>query len=157
MNKRKSLNIRVTAVALTDFIFQNAERTIIDFEKSEEFKQASEEFNSQPRLKRMLDFCILYFWTITIACEGYYEHDVFVKICDIVKGNIFERFSEFEKDYKIFGVVLKDYVRDKDELVLFYRNYTLGDETVVGFNVLLDTLITKRLFDYNSALHLDLS
>lgn len=40
---------------------------------------------------------------------------------------------------------------------MFYRRFPVEDETKVNSPVLLDILVTKRLFDYNSTLRLDLS
>jgi hypothetical protein len=156
-NKRKSNNPDAAILALSTFIFGSAKNSMIDFEQREELREIAKEFNAQPFLKRFLDFTILYFWSTTTSCELYYEHDDFLKICDGIEKNIFERFSEIEKDQKIFGLVLKDFVKDKDELALFYRQFPIDDETKVNFNVLLDILVNKRLFDYNSTLQFDLA
>lgn len=40
---------------------------------------------------------------------------------------------------------------------MFYRRFPVEDETKINSPVLLDILITKRLFDYNSTLRLDFS
>ncbi|MFY9402881.1 MAG: hypothetical protein WAQ07_05695 [Candidatus Omnitrophota bacterium] len=157
MNKRNSNNLDTIIMALSTLVFESAKKFVIDIEQSEKLKDIAKELNSQPFLKRMLDFTILYFWVTTISCELYYSHDEFMKICSGVEKNIYEGFSKIEEEQKIFGLVLKDYVTDKDELVLFYRQFPVGDETKIGFNVLLEVILNKRLFDYNSVLHLDLS
>ncbi|MFH1202093.1 MAG: hypothetical protein V1674_04300 [Candidatus Omnitrophota bacterium] len=157
MKKQKSNNPNAAIIVLSSFILQSAESSRKDFEEREELKEISKDFNAQPFLKRFLDFSILYFWKATIACELYYEHDDFLKICDGIEKNIFKRFSVIETELGSSGLVLKDYVKDKDELALFYRNFPVEDETKVNSPVLLDILITKRLFDYNSTLRLDLA
>ena len=157
MNKQKSNNPDAAIIALSSFILQSAENGRMDFEEKEELKEISKELNTQPFLKRFLDFSILYFWVATIACGSYYEHDDFLKICDGIEKDIFRRFSDIETELELIGLVLKDYVKDKDELALFYRRFPVEDETKVNPPVLLDILITKRLFDYNSTLRLDLS
>ena len=155
VNKRRPNNPDAIILALSTFIFENAESSIVDFEQKDELKEVSKEFNAQPFLKRFLDFSILYFWAATIACESHYDHEDFLKICDGIEKNISKRFSEIEKEQEILGVVLKDYVKDKDELALFYRQFPVDNETKVNFNVLFEILITKRLFDYNSTLPLN--
>ena len=144
-------------MALSSFVLQSAENSRMDLEQKEELKDISRELNAQPFLKRLIDFSILYFWATTIACESYYEHEEFLRICDGIEKDIFKRFSEIENELELNGLVIKDYVKDKDELVLFYRRFPVEEETRVNSPVLLDILITKRLFDYNSTLHLDLS
>lgn len=123
MNKQKSNNPDAAIIALSGFILQSAENSRVDFEQKEELKEISKEFNAQPFLKRFLDFSILYFWAVTIACESHYEHDDFLMICDGIEKDIFKRFSEIENELKLNGLVIKDYVKDKDELPCFIEDF----------------------------------
>ena len=70
------------AEALCDYIFNNANKIAADLERNEELKEAAAEFNNLPKLKRLLDFYIVNFWLASVACQEYYEHGDFQKICD---------------------------------------------------------------------------
>lgn len=157
MDKKHSKNTELMAEALGDYIFNRANRIVANLEQKKELKEAASEFNNLPRLKRLLDFYVINFWLASIACEEYYEHDDFVKICEGVEDSIYKSLESYERSNQILGLTLKDFVKDQEELECFYREYPVGEETKVNFRVLLSILITKRFFDYHSTLTLDQS
>ena len=152
MDKRHAKNTDLMAEALGDYIFNKANKIIVDLEYKEEFKEAATEFNKLPKLKRLLDFYIVNFWLASDACELYYEHDDFEKICEGIEEGIYESLESYEKSNQILGLTLKDFIKDRQESTLFYREYPVSDETKVNFRVLLSILIPKRFSDYHSTL-----
>lgn len=152
MYKRPAKNTDLIAEALGDYIFNKANKIVVDLEYNEKFKEAATEFNKLPKLKRLLDFYIINFWLASVACELYYEHDDFQKICEGIEEGIIKSLESYGKSNQIFGVTLREFVKDKDELVLLYREYPVGVETRIGFRALLAILIPKRFSDYHSTL-----
>ena len=152
MNKKHSKNTELTAEALDDYIFNRANKIVADLEQNREFKEAVTEFNRLPKLKRLFDFYVINFWLASVACELYYEHDDFQKICEGAEEGIIKSLESYEKSNQILGVTLKEFVKDKNELALLYREYPVGAETVIGFRALLAIIIPKRFSDYHSTL-----
>lgn len=152
MIKKHSKNTELMAEALGDYIFNRANMIVADLEQNKELKEVLSEFNNLPKLKRLLDFYIVNFWLASFACELYYENDDFKKVCESIEKSIYKSLSSYEQSNKILGLTLKDFVKDEEELAAFHREYPVSAETNVNFSVLLDILITKRFFDYNSTL-----
>jgi len=158
MEKKKAKNTGLIIEALGYFIFEISNKDVDDIENNEKLQEVATGFNKLSKLKRLLDFYIINFWLATLACNEFYEHDDSQKICDEVENGIVESLSSFEQANNIYGqngLTLKEFVKDEDELILFYREFPIGEETKVNSRVLLDILPTKRFFDYNSTLTMD--
>ncbi|MEK7849355.1 MAG: hypothetical protein AAB213_00830 [Candidatus Omnitrophota bacterium] len=152
MIKKHSKNTDLMVEALGNFIFDTTNEDVHTFEHNEKFKEIAVIFNKLPKLKRLLDFYIINYWEASVACKLYYEHDDFQKICTGVEDAIYKSLESYEKSNEILGFTLKDYVKDGEELSVFYREYPVGEETKVNFRVLLDILIIRRFFNYDSTL-----
>ena len=152
--RHHSKSTGLMAEALGDYIFNRANKIVVDLEYDEKFKEMAmaTEFNKLPRLKRLLDFYILDFWLASVACEDYYEHDDFQNICEGIEEGIIKSLESYGKANRILGVPLREFVKDKDELALLYREYPVDAETTIGFRALLAILIPKRFSDYHSTL-----
>lgn len=110
-----------------------------------------EKFNNQPALKRLFDFYIVEFWLASFSCGLYYEVSARDEICEGIGKKIG---LVLEKHRNSQFLIIKDFIKDKDELSSIYRECPEGiDENArVNFNVLLDGVLLRRFVDYNDAI-----
>ncbi len=150
INKKHPKNIELTAGTLGHFIFDKAYKDVCALECNENFKETA--FNKLPKLKRLFDLYIIYFWKVSLACEMYYEHNDFQKICATIEEDIYTSLNSYEESNQILGLTLKDFVKDKKELEAFCKEcpVPIGGETKVRFQDLLNFLLPKRFSDYHS-------
>ncbi len=143
------------AEAICHFIFTLADDSVCSLENKEDFKETAVEFNKFPRLKRLFDIYIISFWQASVTCELHYEHDDCQEICKGIEVGLYKSLEAYEETNQIHGLSLKDFVKGQEELVSFKRECTVGEEARVSFKVLLDILLTRRFFDYQSTLPFD--
>jgi len=156
-NEQSSRNPDLAARVLSEFIVEQTLQNsaylelFLESDKKNE-SETSVKLEEQLPLKRGLDLYVINLWLATFVCKNYYKEEEFEKIYNnLLSFSLSPDSSMFKESQEDYEYTLKDFVKDKDELAIFYNKYGLDEDGKANLVTLVKGVLAKRFIDYNYA------